>query len=68
MPTFTTSEVAEQLRVGPRKVLKLAKEYRLGINAEGRAGYRFEQADVDAMWEAMRPVQKVARRRKVRSA
>lgn len=68
MTTYTTAEVAEQLRISSRKVRKQAGALGLGINAEGRAGYRYSQADIDALWESMRPVQQVAPRRKRRSA
>lgn len=66
MITFTTAEVAEHLRCGPRKVRKVAKANGLGINLEGKAGYRYTQADVDALWEAMRPQQPVVAKRRKR--
>lgn len=68
MTTFTTAEVAEQLRISPRKVRKQSATLGLGINVGGTAGYRYNQADVDALWDSMRPVQTVERRRKRRSA
>lgn len=67
MSTFTTAEVAEQLRISPRKVRKQSAELGLGIEVGGRAGYRYNQADVDALWDSMRPVQPVAAKRRRRS-
>lgn len=68
MITYTTAEVADQLRIGARKVRKVASEYGLGINVGGTAGYRYSQADIDALWEAMRPAQPIAAKRRRRSA
>lgn len=68
MTTFTTAEVAEQLRISSRKVRKQSAELGLGINVGGTAGYRYNQADVDALWESMRPVQHVAPKRRRRSS
>lgn len=68
MTAFTTADVAEQLRISPRKVRKQAAILGLGIEVGGRAGYRYSQADIDALWESMRPVQAVERKRKRRSA
>lgn len=68
MTTFTTAEVAEQLRIGTRKVRKVAASIGAGINVGGTAGYRYTQTDVDAMWDAMRPAQPITPRRKRRSA
>lgn len=51
-----------------RKVRKQSAALGLGINVGGAAGYRYSQADVDALWDSMRPVQTVARKRKRRSA
>lgn len=67
MTTFTTAEVAEQLRISPRKVRKQCAALGLGINVGGTAGYRYNQSDVDALWESMRPSQPVERRRKRRA-
>jgi len=68
MTTFTTAEVAEQLRIGVRKVRKVAASIGAGINVGGTAGYRYTQSDVDALWDAMRPAQPVERRRKRRTS
>lgn len=68
MITFTTAEVAEQLRITPRKVRKQSAELGLGANIGGTAGYRYTQADIDALWDSMRPVQQVAPRRRKRAS
>lgn len=59
-----TGEVAARLRLSPRKVREVATKNRIGFNAGGRAGFRFTEADVDALKEAMKPVEQVARRRR----
>lgn len=66
--TFTTAEVAEQLRCSPNKIRKQASALGIGANLQGRAGYRYTQAEVDALWDSMRPVQPVERRRRKRSS
>lgn len=68
MITFTTAEVAEQLRISPRKVRKVADSIGAGANVGGTAGYRYTQTDIDALWDAMRPVQPVVAKRRRRSA
>ena len=65
---LTTAEVAERLRCSEWKVRKEAKRLGLGVNLAGRAGYRYTEADADALWESMRPVAPVERRRRRRSA
>lgn len=54
--TLTTREVAALLRCTPKKISKTATENGIGANLGGRAGYRFTQADVEALRESMRPV------------
>lgn len=68
MNTFTTAEVAEELRISTRKVRKQASALGLGIDVGGRAGYRYSDADKLALWESMRPAHPAERRRKRRSA
>jgi hypothetical protein len=66
--TFTTSEVAEQLRISPRKVRELANAIGAYADAEGTAGYRYSQADVEAIWDSMRPAKPIERKRRRRSS
>lgn len=68
MITYTAAEVADELRISPRKVREVAKEIGVGANVGGTAGYRYSEADKLAIWESMRPVQEVAPRRRRRSA
>lgn len=64
----TITEVAHAFRCGERKIAKVATEHGIGINLHGRAGWRFSPADRLALQEAMRPVKKVAPRRRRRSS
>lgn len=67
MQTFTVYEVAEDFRCGPRKVADVARANSIGANLEGRAGWRFTEADKLALWDAMKPKRAlvVKRRRRV---
>lgn len=67
MTVKTTAEVAAELRLSERKVTDLATRHGIGANAGGRAGFRFNEADVLALWEAMRPKVEAAARRRRRS-
>lgn len=51
----TAYEVADEFRCSTRKVTDIARANRIGVNLGGRAGWRFNRADVLALWEAMRP-------------
>lgn len=66
MRTLTVSEVAEEFRCSIRKVSDVARANGIGANLRGRAGWRFTETDVLALWDAMRPkaVQSVRRRRR----
>lgn len=66
--TLTTADVADRLRCSPKKVRDTAKALRVGADLKGRAGYRFTEADVEALWESMRPQPIERRRRKRRTA
>ena len=64
----TTAEVAEELRCSGEHVRVLAKRLGVGYHLGGRAGWRFTEADVTAMKEALRPVKPVNVRRRRRAA
>lgn len=64
----TTHEVAEELRCSDEHVRVLAKRLSVGYHLGGRAGWRFTEADVTAMKEALRPVKPVNVRRRRRVA
>lgn len=51
---LTTKEVAALFRCHPKKVSALATQLKVGMNLGGSAGYRFTDADVEAMRDAMR--------------
>lgn len=60
--TLTTADVAERLRCSTKTVRRRSAELGIGVNLAGQAGYRYTEADVDLLWESMRPEQPVARR------
>ena len=64
--TRRTLEVADELGCSTQKVRLLAVKYRVGANLGGRAGWRFRESDVEALWAAMRPktTQPIRRRRR----
>lgn len=64
MSVMTTAEVAAELRCSPRKVTETASRHSIGANLGGKAGYRFTEADVRALWDALRPVAVVAKRKR----
>jgi hypothetical protein len=66
MTTYTAREVAAQWRCSVYKVAKTARAAGVGVQLAGRAGWRFTQADVDAMVAHLRPapVAPVRRRRR----
>jgi hypothetical protein len=66
--TYTAAEVAEEFRCSKRKITDTATKNRIGADLDGRAGFRFTEADKDALWNAMRPEAPVAHRRRRRSA
>lgn len=68
MTALTAAEVAAEMRCSKRKVTDVASANGIGANLGGRAGFRFTEADVARLWEAMRPAPAVQRRRKRRSS
>lgn len=64
---FTAAEVAEKMRVSKRMVTELATKLGIGANVGGSSGFRFREADIDAMWESLRPKAEVAPRRRRRA-
>lgn len=67
MTTFTAAEVAEQMRVSKRTVTDLATKLGVGANVGGSSGFRFREADIEALWEALRPQVEVTPRRRRRA-
>lgn len=69
MTLKTRVEVAAEFRCSPRKISDVALRHGIGFNLGGNAGWRFDDADVKALADAMRPAKKtVAPRRRRRSS
>lgn len=68
MSTKTAEEVAAELRCSTRKVTDVATQHGIGANLGGRAGFRFRDSDVDAIWEVLRPKTEAAPRRRRRAS
>lgn len=62
--TLTTADLAARYRCSPRKIRKAAADLGLGVDLGGRAGYRYSEADAEALWNSLRPVQTVPQRRR----
>ena len=66
---YTTADLAALAGFKSSKAArKRARALGLGINLEGRAGYRYSEADVARLIESMRPTPDTGRRRKRRVA
>lgn len=68
MTTFTAPEVAKDFRCSARKVKDVARANGIGVNLDGRAGWRFTEDDKKRLWDAMRPKKAVVVRRRRRAA
>lgn len=66
--SYTTQDLADELDVAPKTIRRRAARLGLGIDLEGRAGFRYSEADRLALLESMRPVPATPRRRKSRRA
>ena len=64
---WTTAEAAAERKVSAKAIRSLRKRLGIGEYWGGRAGYRFSEADMDAITAAMQPAPVVTRRRKRRS-
>lgn len=51
---LTAQDVADRLKWSKRLVTKTATVHGIGLNLGGSAGYRFTEADVDTLREALR--------------
>ena len=61
----TADEVAARFRCSARKVRETARRHGIGINLSGRAGWRFTDAEVEALRRALAPTpEPVVRRRR----
>jgi hypothetical protein len=68
MTTFTAPEIAEEFRCSARKIKDVARANDIGVNLDGRAGWRFTEDDKKRLWDAMRPKKAVVVRRRRRAA
>lgn len=64
----TLTEVAGVFRCERRKIAKLARENRIGLQLGGRAGWRFTEADVRQIADLMRPKPQARRDKRKRVA
>lgn len=65
---FTADEVAAKFRCSARLVKKHAAKNHIGLNLKGNAGWRFTEAEIRALREAMKPPAPVQRQRRRRVA
>lgn len=61
---YTTADLAAELGVTPKTIRKRAKALHLGIDLEGRAGFRYSEADRQRLLDSLKPPAPVAPRRK----
>lgn len=54
VPTLSTAEVAKRLQMPTRKVSKTAREIGVGHDYGGRVGFRFTEADAEAILDSFR--------------
>jgi predicted DNA-binding transcriptional regulator YafY len=65
---FTTADLAAELGVTGKTIRRRAKELRIGIDLQGRAGFRYSAADRQRLIDSLKPAAPVAKRRKRRAA
>ena len=65
---LTTADLAAEFGLAEKTIRKKAAKLGLGINLDGRAGYRYSNADRAKLIESMRPAPVVEKRRRRRAA
>ena len=65
---FTTTDLAGEFGISAKTLRKKAKKLGLGIDLEGRAGFRYSEADRAKLIDSMRPSVPTPPRRKRRAA
>lgn len=65
---YSTASLAADLGLATKTVRRRARSLRLGINLDGRAGFRYSEADRRKLIESMRPAVAVKPARKKRAA
>jgi hypothetical protein len=63
---YRTEDLAAEFGISPKTLRKKATGLRLGINLEGRAGFRYSEADRLKLIESMRPAAPVEKRKRPR--
>lgn len=64
----TTETLATELGVAKKTIRKRAKALGIGIDLEGRAGFRYSESDRRALLDSLRPSTPAPKRRKRRAA
>jgi len=65
---YTTADLAAEFGIAPKTLRKKARALGIGIDLEGRAGFRYSDEDRRRLIESMRPEAPVAARRRRRAA
>jgi hypothetical protein len=65
---YTTDALAAEFSVSPKTIRRRAANLRIGINLEGRAGWRYSEADRQKLIDSLKPPAPVKQRRKRRAA
>ena len=65
---YTTADLAGEFSMARKTLRKKAAALGLGIDLDGRAGFRYSEADRRKLIDSMKPDQPVAPRRKRRAA
>lgn len=65
---YRTKDLAAELGIAEKTVRKRAAALGIGINLEGRAGFRYTEADYQRLVDALRPVVTVKKSRRRRAA
>jgi len=63
---YTTTDLAAEFGLTTKTIRKKAAKLGLGIDLDGRAGFRYSEADRAKLIESMRPIVDVAPRRRRR--
>lgn len=65
---YTTADLASEFGVHKNTIRKRAARLGIGIDLEGRAGFRYSEADRQKLIESLRPVAPAAPRKRRRVA
>lgn len=65
---YSTVDLAVEFGIAPKTIRKKAAKLGLGIDLEGRAGFRYNEDDRKKLIESMRPAAAATPRRRRRTA